>query len=494
VSSYRIASTPFGRDTGMESAARPHFNYNPSTPGDRGGRINGGEAPAALQSAERSASSGRDALVLPPAIARSRASHERPKLFPDVQREIGEHIEKSRRLEALGRNKEAGVWKRRAAELCAFHKHNFAKMPDMFNKLQRNEEALHAAADLLEQRPDGPPPQAPSAAYGAADPQPGIAMSGPEQAGPSNTPEETMVVERPTETFDDVIGIESAKRSLREATLQPLRWPQLFGTGPLAPWRGILLYGPPGTGKTMLAKAAANEAKCVFYSINASNIMHCHVGVAERRVREIFEDAQRRAPAIIFLDECDSLFKERSDKESEVVQRVKTEFFTAMAGFAPTQRVLVIAATNLFSGLDKAIVRRFDVRINVLPPDEAGRAKMFSSMLGKLSGFHDLTASDFAQFARATPCCTGADIEIILRDAIYAARARITSSPFFCEGPEGFFLPAAQASVDSIVAPEDPSTFKVRLCVSKDDVLRAIHNKPPALKAQDLKKYEELNT
>jgi hypothetical protein len=266
VSSYRIASTPFSRD----------FIYNPTAPTDRGTRVSGGEPPATLQSASSSASSARDALILPPAIAKSRASHERPKLFPDVQREIGEHIEKSRRLEALGRNKEASVWKRRAAELCAFHKHNFAKMPDMFNKLANNEEALHAAADLLEQRPDGPPPQAPTAAYGmAANPQSGIAMTAPEQAAPSTTPEETLVVERPSETFDDVIGIESAKRSLREATLQPLRWPQLFGPGALAPWRGILLYGPPGTGKTMLAKAAANEAKCVFYSINASNIMHC---------------------------------------------------------------------------------------------------------------------------------------------------------------------------------------------------------------------------
>jgi SpoVK/Ycf46/Vps4 family AAA+-type ATPase len=166
-------------------------------------------------------------------------------------------------------------------------------------------------------------------------------------------------------TFDDIGALADIKESIQELVMLPLQRPDLFNDGLLKPCRGILLFGPPGTGKTMLAKAVANEAGASFMNISMSTIVSKWYGEAEKSIRAVFSLAAKIAPAIIFVDEVDSMLatRERSN-ENEVSRRIKNEFMTHWDGLLskPNERILVLAATNRPFDLDDAIIRRFEHR------------------------------------------------------------------------------------------------------------------------------------
>ena len=182
--------------------------------------------------------------------------------------------------------------------------------------------------------------------------------------------------ERPNVKWDDVAGLEGAKASLKEAVILPIKFPHLF-TGKRTPWKGILLYGPPGTGKSYLAKAVATEAKSTFFSVSSSDLVSKWQGDSERYARDskssqpvewqlcrlvknLFELARESKPAIIFIDEIDSLAGTRSESESEGSRRIKTEFLVQMNGVGHDDTgVLVLGATNIPWQLDNAIKRRW---------------------------------------------------------------------------------------------------------------------------------------
>jgi vacuolar protein-sorting-associated protein 4 len=171
--------------------------------------------------------------------------------------------------------------------------------------------------------------------------------------------EGAIVREKPNVRWDDVAGLEGAKAALREAVILPVKFPHLF-TGKRQPWKGILLFGPPGTGKSYLAKAVATEVNSTFFSVSSSDLVSKWLGESERLVRNLFEMARESKPAIIFIDEVDSLCSSRSDSESESARRIKTEFLVQMQGVGSAgDGILVLAATNLPWALDSAIRRRY---------------------------------------------------------------------------------------------------------------------------------------
>merc|ERR1712136_476861 len=173
----------------------------------------------------------------------------------------------------------------------------------------------------------------------------------------------------------------------------PIKFPHLF-TGKRKPWRGILLFGPPGTGKSFLAKAVATEADSTFFSVSSADLVSKWLGESEKLVKNLFEMAREKSPAIIFIDEVDSLCSSRSDNESESARRIKTEFLIQMQGVGnDNDGILVLGATNIPWVLDSAIRRRFEKRIYIPLPEAPARETLFKLHMGDVKS--KLVPGDF---------------------------------------------------------------------------------------------------
>ena len=236
--------------------------------------------------------------------------------------------------------------------------------------------------------------------------------------------------ERPATTFDDVAGIDEAKEELREVVdflREPQRYQRLGGTVP----KGVLLVGPPGTGKTLLARAVAGEARVPFYSVAASEFVEMIVGVGASRVRDLFNKARQSAPAIIFVDELDAIGRSRSaairvggtDEQEQTLNQILTE----MDGFDSREGVIVLAATNRADVLDQALLRpgRFDRRVQVQPPDRAGREAILRIHTRNVPLAPDV---DLDALAQQTPGMVGADLRNLVNEAALIAARRDRSA------------------------------------------------------------------
>lgn len=225
-------------------------------------------------------------------------------------------------------------------------------------------------------------------------------------------------------TFDQVAGLQGAKRELEEIVdylKEPEKVVRLGGTAP----KGVLLVGPPGTGKTLLARAVAGEAEVPFFNITGSDFMEMFVGVGASRVRELFKDARRAAPCIIFIDELDSIGRRRGaglggghDEREQTLNQLLSE----MDGFEPSENIVVMAATNRPDILDPALLRpgRFDRRITVDLPTLEARKQILEIHARNKPMADDVTLDRLAQ---GTPGFSGADLENILNEsALLAAR------------------------------------------------------------------------
>nr|CAI5828105.1 unnamed protein product [Callosobruchus analis] len=178
----------------------------------------------------------------------------------------------------------------------------------------------------------------------------------------------------PNVHWNDVVGLEFAKAAIQEAVVWPMLRPDIF-TGLRRPPKGILLFGPPGTGKTLIGKCVASQSKSTFFSISASSLTSKWVGEGEKMVRALFTVARVHQPAVIFIDEIDSLLTQRNDTEHESSRRIKTEFLVQLDGAMTDneERILVIGATNRPQELDEAARRRFVKRLYIpLPEFEVG--------------------------------------------------------------------------------------------------------------------------
>ncbi|NXK50105.1 KATL2 protein, partial [Chauna torquata] len=227
----------------------------------------------------------------------------------------------------------------------------------------------------------------------------------------------------PNVRWDDIIGLDAAKRLVKEAVVYPIRYPQLF-TGILSPWKGLLLYGPPGTGKTLLAKAVATECNTTFFNISASTIVSKWRGDSEKLVRVLFELARYHAPSTIFLDELESVMSQRgtvSGGEHEGSRRMKTELLVQMDGLARSDDlVFVLAASNLPWELDSAMLRRLEKRILVDLPSKEARRAMIQHWLPPLSssgGVELRTDLDYSLLGQETDGYSGSDIKLVCKEA-----------------------------------------------------------------------------
>lgn len=219
----------------------------------------------------------------------------------------------------------------------------------------------------------------------------------------------------PGVSFKDIIGLEHAKKLMKEAVMLPLKYPQLF-TGLLEPWKGILLFGPPGTGKTMMAKAVATQCKTTFFNISASTIVSKWRGDSEKLVKMLFDLARYYQPSTIFIDEIDAVMSSRSQAgEHEASRRMKTELLIQLDGIikSSNERVFLLAASNLPWELDSALLRRLEKRILIpLPEIEAREALV--KMLVPPSMTDDM---DYFEIAGLLEGYSGSDIKLVCKEA-----------------------------------------------------------------------------
>ncbi|MCB2050212.1 MAG: CDC48 family AAA ATPase [Novosphingobium sp.] len=265
---------------------------------------------------------------------------------------------------------------------------------------------------------------------------------------------------RGTVNYDDVGGIGETIKQLQEMVELPLRYPELFTRLGVDPPKGVLLHGPPGTGKTRLAQAVANESDAEFYTINGPEIMGSGYGESEKRLREVFEQATRTAPSIIFIDEIDSIAPKRTQVHGEAEKRLVAQLLTLMDGLAARTNLVVIAATNRPDAIDEALRRpgRFDREIVIGVPDENGRREILAI---HTRGMPLGEGVDLKELARTTHGFVGADIAALAREAAIDAVRRI--------------MPKLDLEAQTV-----PPEVLEELCVTREDFLGALKRVQPS--------------
>ncbi len=222
--------------------------------------------------------------------------------------------------------------------------------------------------------------------------------------------------EIPQITYEDIGGLTDEVKKVREMIELPLKHPEIFSRLGIEPPKGVLMYGPPGTGKTLLAKAVANETDAHFILLNGPEIMSKFYGESEKKIREIFDEAEKNAPAIIFIDEIDAIAPKREETGGEVERRVVSQLLTMMDGLQSRGKVVVIAATNRINSIDPALRRpgRFDREISISVPDKQGRLSILKIHTRGMPLTKDVNLDELAS---KTHGFVGADISALAKEA-----------------------------------------------------------------------------
>jgi len=264
----------------------------------------------------------------------------------------------------------------------------------------------------------------------------------------------------PSISYEDVGGIKNEVSRLREMIELPLRHPELFKRLGVEAPKGVLLHGPPGTGKTLLAKAVAHETNANFYTIGGPEIMSKFYGESEERLREIFKKAEENAPAIIFIDEIDSIAPKREEVSGEVERRVVAQLLSLMDGMSTRGKVVVIGATNRINAIDPALRRpgRFDREIEIGVPDKEGRLEILQIHTRGMPLEKDV---DLGIIASMSHGFVGADLQAVAKEGGIRALRRV--------------LPEIDLNTENI-----PSDILKKIVVKMDDFLSVIKEIEPS--------------
>ncbi|CAL1538934.1 unnamed protein product [Lymnaea stagnalis] len=232
----------------------------------------------------------------------------------------------------------------------------------------------------------------------------------------------------------------------------PLVFPHLFSGG-RKPWRRILLFGPPGTGKSRLAQAVSTEVKATFYSVSSTDLMSSWVGESEKMIKELFHHASNQTcQSVIFIDEIDSLCRQRSTREDEGTRRIKTELLIQMDG-ADRQvqdKIFLLCATNCPWDLDTAFLRRFQKRIYIPLPDHASRIQL---MKLHCDGSHvNLTDHDWTELANLTEGYSGSDLATLTNGGLFQPIRDLQAANYWHETKDGRWVPCDDTGKSSLKA------------------------------------------
>ncbi|KAK5603004.1 hypothetical protein CRENBAI_014499 [Crenichthys baileyi] len=272
----------------------------------------------------------------------------------------------------------------------------------------------------------------------------------------------------PPVTWDDIAGLEFAKTTIKEIVVWPMLRPDIF-TGLRGPPKGILLFGPPGTGKTLIGKCIACQSGATFFSISASSLTSKWVGEGEKMVRALFAIARCHQPAVIFIDEIDSLLSQRTDGEHDSSRRIKTEFLVQLDGAttAADDRILVVGATNRPQEIDEAARRRLAKRLYIPLPEAAARRQIVTNLMSREK--NQLREHELESVVTATEGFSGADMTQLCREAALGPIRSIQLNDI------------ATISADQV----RPILY--------GDFQEALKTVRPSVSAKDLELYEEWN-
>ncbi|XP_022341531.2 uncharacterized protein LOC111135601 [Crassostrea virginica] len=292
--------------------------------------------------------------------------------------------------------------------------------------------------------------------------------------------------------FQDIAGLNDAKAALREAIIIPLLFPHLF-TGSIKPWKRILLYGPPGTGKSRLAQAVSSEIKSTFYCVSSSDLVSSWVGESEKLIKELFHHAtKQKGRSVIFIDEIDSICRQRSSREEEYTRRIKTELLKQMEGAdnaGDSDKIFLLCATNCPWELDSAFLRRFQKRIFIPLPDKEARIALMK--IHTKDNKVVLSEEDWGVLGEQTEGYSGSDLANLTLESLFCPIRELQASKEWKQKDDQY-VPCKEGEEADIKASivEIPAQKVRPREVTLSDFLSALKTHRKTVTQEEIQKFE----